>query len=75
MLDDILSVCAYFWTFLSFRSQQRINKTLKVVYSPERKTQVLENMIDQLNVNIVSEWDRLFLFLDIKRFGISARCK
>ncbi len=28
---------------MSFRSQQRINKTLKVVYSPERKTQVLEN--------------------------------
>jgi hypothetical protein len=43
LLDDILSFCAYFWTFLSFRSQQRINKTLKVVYSPERKTQVLEN--------------------------------
>jgi hypothetical protein len=65
LLDDILSFCAYFWTFLSFRSQQRINKTLKVVSSPEKKTQVLENMIDQINVNIVSEWDRLILFLDI----------
>jgi hypothetical protein len=38
-----------------------------VVYSPERKNSGVGkyDMIDQLNVNIVSEWDRLILFLDI----------